>query len=61
MQKAAFEDILEKEGKLLYKTRGTSMLPLLHQEQDLVILEKPEKAPDICVRVLRFKENGVEE
>ena len=37
------------------------MLPLLHQEQDLVILEKPEKAPDICVRVLRFKENGVEE
>ena len=37
-----FEEILAKDGKLVYKTRGVSMLPMLHQNRDLVIIEVPE-------------------
>ena len=36
------EEVLSRDGKLVYKTRGTSMLPLLHQERDLVIIETPK-------------------
>ena len=36
-----FEDILKKDGKLVYKTKGTSMEPMLRQNRDLVILEVP--------------------
>lgn len=33
-----FEELLKKEGKLIYKTRGVSMLPMLHQNRDLVVI-----------------------
>ncbi len=36
-----FEDLLQKEGKLVYKTKGTSMEPMLRQNRDLVIIEVP--------------------
>ena len=36
-----FEDILSRDGRLIYKTRGTSMLPMLHQNRDLVVIEPP--------------------
>ena len=39
---STFEDILARDGRLVYKTRGTSMLPMLHQERDLVIIEVPK-------------------
>ena len=52
---------LRKRESSFIKPGGPVCCPLLHQEQDLVILEKPEKAPDICDRVLRFTEKGVEE
>ena len=34
-----FEDLLARDGKLVYKTRGRSMEPMLRQDRDLVILE----------------------
>ena len=37
-----FEEILEQTGWLVYKTRGISMLPMLHENQDLVEIRVPE-------------------
>ena len=37
-----FEELLEQDGKLVYKTKGVSMLPMLHQNRDLVVIYKPE-------------------
>lgn len=36
-----FEDILQKDGKLVYRTKGRSMEPMLRQDRDLVIIEVP--------------------
>ena len=36
------EQLLERDGRLVYKTKGISMLPMLHQNRDLVIIEVPE-------------------
>ena len=52
MQKATFEELLAKDGRLVYTVRGTSMLPLLHQNRDLVIIEKQRKAPQVYDAVL---------
>lgn len=38
-----FEEILTKDGRLVYKTQGTSMNPMLYQNRDLVILEVPNR------------------
>lgn len=37
-----FEELLRRDGKLIYKTKGVSMLPMLRQNRDLVIIELPE-------------------
>ena len=37
-----FEEILTKDGRLVYKTRGVSMLPMLHQNRDIVVIVPPE-------------------
>lgn len=39
-----FEDILEQEGQLVYTNVGTSMMPLLRQRRDLLIIRK--KGPE---------------
>lgn len=36
-----FEDLLRNDGRLVYKTKGTSMEPMLRQNRDLVIVEVP--------------------
>ena len=38
---SSFEEILRRDGKLVYKTRGISMLPMLHENRDLVVIEPP--------------------
>ena len=38
---ASFEELLHKDGKLVYRTRGVSMLPMLHENRDLVIIRVP--------------------
>lgn len=37
----AFENLLARDGKLVYKTRGVSMEPMLRQDRDLVIIQVP--------------------
>ena len=39
---SSFEEILSRDGRLIYKTRGVSMLPMLHENRDLVVIEPPE-------------------
>ena len=36
-----FEKLLEEDGKLVYRTRGVSMEPMLRQNRDLVVIEVP--------------------
>lgn len=36
---ATFEEILARDGRLIYKTKGFSMQPMLTQNRDLVIIE----------------------
>ena len=38
-----FEELLQQDGRLVYKTRGSSMKPMLYQNRDLVIIEEPDK------------------
>lgn len=40
---STFEEQIEKYGKLIYTNVGDSMLPLIRQQKDLLIIEKPEK------------------
>lgn len=42
MNKSTFEEQLEKYGKLIYTNVGDSMLPLIRQDKDLLIIEKPK-------------------
>lgn len=38
--KSTFEEILERDGRLVYTSVGISMLPLLRQGRDLFVVEK---------------------
>ena len=38
----SFEEVLAGSGRLVYKTRGCSMLPMLRQNRDIVIIEPPK-------------------
>ena len=38
---ASLEDLLARDGHLVYKTRGVSMEPMLRQNRDLVIIRVP--------------------
>lgn len=40
MNNSSFEEILEKEGRLIYSNVGDSMLPLIRQGRDLLIIER---------------------
>lgn len=41
MGKASFEEILERDGRLIYSSVGDSMLPMIRQGRDLLVIEKP--------------------
>jgi len=42
MNKSSFEEQLDKFGKLIYTNVGDSMMPLIRQDKDLLIIEKPQ-------------------
>ncbi len=42
MSNSSFEEILEKEGRLIYSNVGDSMLPLIRQGRDLLIIQRPK-------------------
>ena len=37
-----FETLLATEGRVIYKTHGVSMEPMLRQDRDLVVIEAPK-------------------
>ncbi len=39
MNKSTFEDQLAKNGKLIYTNKGDSMMPLIKQDRDLLIIK----------------------
>lgn len=39
MTKSTFEEQLEKNGKLIYTNKGDSMMPLIKQDRDLLIIK----------------------
>ena len=43
---SSFEDELEQNGSLVFPNKGTSMMPLLRQNRDLMVIEK--KGPERC-------------
>ena len=52
-----FEEILARDGKLIYTTRGSSMQPMLRQNRDLVVIENTKsrlKRLDVAL----FKHDG---
>ncbi len=42
MSEQTFEQVLEEQGTLVYTNVGNSMLPLIREGRDLIILKKPE-------------------
>ena len=54
MSKLTFENILDRDGILVYKTKGVSMRPLLRQDRDLVVIEKKIRRQGLNVLMLRF-------
>lgn len=54
-----FEEILAKQGKLVYTNVGTSMMPLLRQHRDLLIIApKPEGRLKMWDVPLYRRDNG---
>lgn len=37
-----FEDVIDRDGKLIYTNVGDSMRPLIRQDRDILIIEKPQ-------------------
>lgn len=42
MNKSTFEEEIQRKGKLIYTNVGDSMMPLIRQGKDLMIIEKTE-------------------
>ena len=40
MNKATFEEIIERDGRLIYTNKGDSMMPLIKEGRDLLVIEK---------------------
>ena len=51
-------DLLERDGRLVYTNKGSSMMPLLREDRDLMIIEK--KGPERCKRLdaVLFRRTG---
>ncbi len=71
MNNSSFEEILEKEGRLIYTNVGNSMWPLIRVGRDLLVIEKKtgrlqkydvplyrrDSGQYVLHRVLRVREN----
>ena len=43
-QTFSYEELLERDGSFVYTFRGVSMMPLLRQKRDLIVIEKKGSA-----------------
>ena len=41
MSKLSYEDVINRDGKYIFSPVGVSMMPLLRQKRDTVLVEKP--------------------
>ncbi len=55
---SSFEKQLEEKGNLVYHNVGDSMLPLIKQGRDLMVLERPNRRPKKYDAVLYKRPNG---
>ena len=53
-----FELQLERDGVLIYPNKGTSMLPLIRQGRDLMVIKKLNKRPRKYDAVLFIRADG---
>lgn len=58
MSRMSFEGILARDGVLVYSNVGDSMLPLIRQGRDLLVIKKPEHKPVQNDIVLYKRDNG---
>lgn len=58
MKTVAYEELLEKDGKVMTHVVGSSMLPLLHDRESIVIVEAAEKMPPKKGDVVLYKTGG---
>ena len=56
---SSFERELNKSGKLIYTNVGISMLPLIRENRDVMVIEKREEPPKRLQAVL-FRRDGIE-
>lgn len=42
MNRSTFEEELKRTGKLIYTNKGNSMMPILREDRDLLIIKKPK-------------------
>ena len=57
-KKSTFEEVLKRDGRLIYKNVGVSMLPLLRENKDIMVIESITSALKKYDAVL-FRRNGV--
>ena len=43
MNRTSFEEILARDGRLFYTNIGDSMMPLIKQGRDLLVIEKKNR------------------
>ena len=58
MESIAYEELLQKDGKVITHVVGSSMLPLLHDRQSIVIVEDVKNVPPKKGDVVLYKTNG---
>ena len=58
MKSVAYEELLQKDGRVMTHVVGSSMLPLLHDRQSIVIVESVQNVPPERGDVVLYKTNG---
>ena len=59
MEKSTFEDILAKNGRLVYTNVGVSMLPLIREGRDILVIEKRDGYVFKKYDVVLFKRKNI--
>ncbi len=58
MEYVAYEELLAKDGQVITHVVGTSMLPLLHNRESIVIVETVDHVPPKKGDVVLYKTGG---
>ena len=58
MESIAYEELLERDGRVITHVVGTSMLPLLRNRESIVIVESADRVPPKRGDVVLYKVGG---